>query len=116
MARVFIIEPTRLDTSAAADFGAIRYLFCPGDQRCSIWDEEFASQVLAKLRLHAYDPLADYLVVAGHTVAVAQCIAICICEFKRLNVLFFSATHRNYVSRTLGAVPCSKNSKPSTTS
>lgn len=103
MSRVFILEPTSLDTKEAARFGELVYVFPPRTSRTSIWDERFSEQVVQRLIEEDYDPCSDYFVVVGHMVQmVLASTAIC-AKWKRFKALLFSSIEHTYKSQTIGA-------------
>lgn len=104
MGRVICIEPTTVDIKHAAAFGDITYLFDKenGKMRVSIWDDLFPSQVVRALELIKYDPLADFIIVAGRQVTVTLAIVAAVQRFGAIQVLLFHAGDRAYTARTIG--------------
>jgi hypothetical protein len=102
MPRSFVLEPCKPDVSAAEKYGKVTYVFGPEYRRCSIWDDAFPATVMLRLRELGYNPEEDYLVIAGHVVPLVQAVVTCIVEWGHINVLFFSATDRDYIARRLG--------------
>lgn len=110
MAKVFVLEVTKHEVDSTRSFGSIVYLFDRAKRtRSSIWSREFKRDVLRALEEEGYNPAADYLLGAGHNVALI--IALCAAQerYGQVQALLFCATERTYVPTTLGegGITCS---------
>ena len=102
MTKVFVLEPTRLDVSAACAYGELVYIFAPGQHRSSIWTPEFAAELLARLSQLGYTS-NDYILIAGHVVAVSILLTALVAAYSKVSALAFDSCGRRYVPQTLGA-------------
>lgn len=100
--RTFLLEKCKLNVSQAKEFGPTEILFGPEHSRNSIWDSKFKCQILEAMVRLEYNPKRDHFIVAGHMVPLAITIATLVQHYGAIRVLFFSAVHREYVSRTIG--------------
>jgi len=102
---VFLLEATRsnIDTTKAASFGEIKYIFEQGDRRSSVFETR-AYEVAIEERLNAlgFDPARDIVCIAGRIVCVAVLFAVLTRLFGRFNILMFDAHDECYVMRTVG--------------
>lgn len=99
--RVFILEGLRLKIDQAAAYGPFVYIFGEGQRRSSIWVPEFQDEILERLKEEGYDPMKDYILIAGHMVSMCTLVATLTREYKRIRVLFFCSTDRTYTERVL---------------
>lgn len=97
MSRVFVIERSRYDVSAAQEYGVITYLFAEHGTRASIWHESFPRQVLQALESHDFDPQQDYFLIASHLVPVIISVSVMQKRYSSIRVLFHCASENRYV-------------------
>lgn len=102
MPRVFLLEPTKVDVSRAADWGQLTVLFPPGVHRSSIWDERYSGEVLNALAVHRYIPLEDFFLVAGSQVPLVMASIVMTKAYGVIQYLFYNAIDHSYHSKTLG--------------
>lgn len=100
-AKVFILESTHLDTSHAAEFGEVMYIFEKDTRRASIWSVEFQEQIITALDAAGFDAEVDYLACAGHLVPIICCLGAMLRAYGKLNVLLYNSVDRCYVKRKL---------------
>lgn len=96
MGRVFILEEARrhLDTSSAARYGDITYLFDPGERRPSVFQvQEFVESVHAALVRKAFDPDEDSWVIVGSMLntSIAMLALAAYATGRTVQLLLFNA-------------------------
>jgi len=99
--RVFILEPTRVDVSAAEEFGDITYVFGQGERRVSIWNTLFAEHTVASMENVGFDPTTDCFAVVGHLVPLTLALIALLKKHQAVNILLYSAIDRCYLERTV---------------
>jgi hypothetical protein len=100
--KAVILEPFKLDTSGAAAFGEIKYIYQNGEERPSIWLDEFCSDVMDRLAAMMFDPSRDVFVFAGQLIPMTRIAAALVVEYGEVQALFWSATNRSYEIITIG--------------
>lgn len=103
MSKVFLIEPTRQDVSAAARFGEVVCLFDGVVKRPSVWAKGYGDLVVDELVAQGFDSERDFIVTAGSTVSLVQVAAAMARRFEEFAMLLFDATGDRYVERVLGS-------------
>lgn len=102
--RVFMVEPTRVDSSAARDYGEVVYIFDADTRRCSAFrTANFGVAVLERLQDMQYDPLVDCVCLSGSLLAVGTALAVIAQVHSKFNVLLFNSVDGKYVLRTFNA-------------
>lgn len=102
--RVFMVEPTRVDSSAAHDYGETVYIFNADTRRCSAFrTANFGIAVLKRLQEMKYDPLVDSVCLSGALLAVGTALVAIAQVYPRFNVLLFNSVDGKYVLRTFNA-------------
>ena len=97
MNRVFGLEPCRhLTQEGVKEWGELVHLFTQDGERSSIWQPEFAPQVVAKLELLRFDPVTDFFVVAGGNVANYVAGTAVISRFGAFRSICYNATKQTY--------------------
>lgn len=111
--RVFMVEEYKVDARNAERFGTLVYIFQPNEYRPSIWDEAFRDAAIARLDKMDYDPTVDYIIVAGAIVPLTLVLTELVATFGEIQVLFYSASEREYTAKTVGFLPCSEDTTES---
>ena len=100
MSKVFALEPTTKNISAAEVFGEIIYLFEVCDTRPSIWDTHSFKRALHKqLIAYNFDPTKDLLLAAGATIPLLVAMNLLSTSYPEFSVLFWHAGTQEYVCR-----------------
>lgn len=103
--RVFIVEQPRrhIDTSTAALFGDLVYIFGDRDRRASVLNSEmYVADVIAQLQLMRFKPDEDYFCLAGSLIPVSQAMtALAVCGFPYVKVLLFNSSSGVYEEREI---------------
>lgn len=102
MSKVFILEPTTVDTSACKAHGKPMFVFGRGDRRPSVWEPAFSRAVLAALDTEGYDPNVDLFCVVGHIVSLTIAIAAITAKHRQFRALQWNAQSREYVIVYMG--------------
>lgn len=103
ISRVFTALPVKnLNIDEANRFGQLLPIFNADEKPPALWSEEFALAAMARLHLHKYNPVSDYILIAGPTVATTKVVAALSAEFGRINVLFFDAVKQTYTIQGVG--------------
>lgn len=101
--RCFLIEPVKLDIRDARTYGEIVLLFNENDRRPSIFStESFLKAVQRRLEEENYDPLIDYILIAGPMVTVVVTAAEMAAAYGRIKVLMFNSNENQYIERSIG--------------
>lgn len=102
--RVFMVEPTRVDSSAACDYGEAVYIFDADTRRCSAFrTASFGVAVLKRLQEMKYEPLVDSVCLSGSLLAVGTALVVIAQVYSKFNVLLFNSVDGKYVLRTFNA-------------
>jgi hypothetical protein len=96
MARAFLIEPTKVDTAQAEQFGEVVTLFPDGCRRSSIWSEDFASDVCHRLASAKFAPNRDYIIASGPMATVLIAILHVSDAWQPLRLLIWDAAAQSY--------------------
>jgi len=102
MGRVFFFErpKSNINVDHAATFGEVVYIFGEGRRRCSAFNVDLFQRTLTKeLMDREYDPLNDYVCVAGSMLVIAIGLVAVSRVFSDFKVLLFSSTESGYVER-----------------
>jgi len=99
--RAFVLEPASQSVHTAREYGEITYIFQKGEKRSSIWSEEFKQELLDCLEAQQFNPKVDCFVVTGHLVPLTIAVTTILIKYGCLQVLFYSATERQYVLRKI---------------
>lgn len=102
MSRTFVLEPCDLSIAQAQKHGKTVYLFDKNEARSSIWDSEFQQEIRDALAYHKFDSAKDYFVIVGRMVPIVIAITTLVKMFGTVRVLFYSATERTYIVRSVG--------------
>lgn len=104
MSRVLLIEKPRphIDTSTAAVFGRLEYIFGTDDRRSSVFStNEFISDLLERMGAMDFDHESDVLCITGSMVPTVIAAAAIVHHYGFLTVLLYNAREDAYVKRTL---------------
>lgn len=100
-AKVLVFEPCRHDCAGLEAYGTIEYMFDKGIRRSSIWSASLADDITERIAEMGYDPKYDWLAIVGATVPVTLVLVQLLSLYGQVRVLFYSASERIYVPRTL---------------
>lgn len=106
MSKVFVLEPPKanIDVTKAERYGEVVYVFERDTRRPSVFQStSFGEAVIRRLAELGYDPVTDYLAVAGSIVPVVIALMACIVQHHTVNVLFWHAGETTYVRRRIDA-------------
>jgi hypothetical protein len=96
--RVFLLENTRHDVSAARSHGQVVTLFGPENRsKLSFWTPDYGTSVVCELLAAGFDPERDVICVAGHMVGITGAIAAIAARFKRFKLLQWEPRSQSYV-------------------
>ncbi len=102
MARAFLLEPTRLDTSSASLHGEVVTLFPLGSPRDALCSDEFVEAVYEKLLQQGYDEYEDFFIVAGGVVSLVVLVGSWSRYWVQVKLLVYNDSLNAYLPRTLG--------------
>lgn len=97
--RVFLLEATDKDVTAAKRFGSIVHLFPDNRPRPSIWDPKIMQSIQLRLDNEHFDPSSDYLIALGAQALFATTIHFMSQTYSSYRVLFYHAALKTYVVR-----------------
>jgi len=104
--RVFMLQPHKVDISPAFEYGQVRFIFKKGENRPSIWSDDFVEEVLNRLEDEEFNPQVDFLLAAGNFVPVVRAFAAIAKRYTPTpKVLFYDAVQARYLPLRL--VSCS---------
>jgi len=102
MNKVILFEKPKpnIDISHAATFGELIYLFDSNHRRCSAFNVDlFQETIIKELMELEYDPLQDYICIAGSMLIISLGLVACARIFGDFKVLLFSSTESCYIER-----------------
>lgn len=102
MCKVYFVEPPKVGTGNASEFGEVQYIFIPGVKRASQWSEKFLEEVDARLTEIEFDYTNDFFVSSGNQMQVVRVLSLLQSRYGRVKVLFFSPPDQSYRELMVG--------------
>lgn len=91
----------RYDLGSAKEFGEVLCLMLNRKIISPFRTELFLNEIKLKLTEFQYDPLKDYIVLTGGTIATALFVGCVASMHRTFKVLMFDAGSSSYVERTI---------------
>jgi hypothetical protein len=102
MSKVFVVEHTPKDISAATEYGPLVYVFGGETSRSSMYVPEFQKELIKRLEDLDFNQKRDYILLAGSTVIIAVTVAAVGAAWGSFNVLAFEVQNKSYKPIPIG--------------
>jgi hypothetical protein len=95
-----MVEPSRVDATAAEEFGHVVHLFGRSDRRPSVLNlAEYSVAILHALEEVRFDPKSDVFALTGSVLSLVTAFHVLATRYGDFTVLAYSASECKYVKK-----------------